>query len=138
MFENKTMKVIGKILLWGIIAYVIFLLLDQRGKLSIQPEAQQEYVTASIDSTISLRQLNPNEIAVDTTIIPSLTALVAKVDSDSLLRYDLYRHQQAVVTIDLEEHKEHVFFTWDDIKAYFHGLLLTYEQYKSNKNNDHH
>jgi len=139
MFEHLTIKWIVSILAIGLTIYMITLFFNEDGRSIFEKEPHQEYVTAQVDSTIAVRQLNPKSpnVVVDSVYIPDFTALKTKADSDSLVRYDLYRRQQAVVTIDLEKHEEHTFFTWEDVRAYFHGVRISVENIKK-KYNDHH
>jgi len=139
MFEHLTIRWIVGILAVALVIYVVSLMFED-GRFILAPTPKQSYVTVQLDSTIARRQLSatPPKVVIDSTLRINLRAMVATVDSDSLKRYDLYRHQQEVVTIDLEEHKEHIFFTWADIKAYFAGVELTFEQLKNKIHNDNH
>jgi len=133
MFEDKVMKIIGRLMVLGLVVYVIILLLDDKWQLNYFTEPKQAYITAEVDSTV-VRQLNPIDTveAADTIYVPpTLSALVAKVDSDSVRRYDLHRDLQEVVTIDMEEHEEKVFFTLEDMKAYFQWVVEKYEKIKN-------
>jgi len=138
MFEHKIIKWLVTIIILGILTLVLFFTYEGQGRFSFQPEQEQEYITATIDSTIQVYQLNSNSTTQqeDTFAPASLHLLVARVDSDSLVRYDLHRHEQERVNIDMEEHKEAVFFTWDDIKAYFHELTEYYKNHKNKQSND--
>jgi len=44
--------------------------------------------------------------------------VTAQVDTTELSK-TVDRPMQEVVTIDMEEHKEPIFFTWEDIKVYY-------------------
>lgn len=123
MFEHKTIRWIVAILGVALIIYIITLLFDESGRSVFQVDHRQEYVTTSIDSTIQVYQVKSlSSSSSDTLGVVQMANVVEVMDSDSVKRYDLYRRQQEKVTIDLEEHKEHIFFTWDDIAAYFHAV----------------
>jgi len=123
MLEHKTIKWILKILGFALVIYVIILLMNEDNHRVIQPK--QEYVSASVDSSVQVIQIDMRAPApADTFVVVDMPNVVAVVDSDSTTRYNLYREEQEIVTIDLEEHKEVVYFTWEDIKAY---ILWTYD-----------
>jgi len=64
------------------------------------------------------------------------TYITAEVDTT--LVQDLDRPLQEVVTIDLEDHKEPVYFTWEDIKAYFYTAVDYIDNLTKKHDNDHH
>jgi len=121
MLEHKTIKWILKILAIALIIYVIFLLMNEDDH-SVIP-AKQEYVSTAIDSAVPVFHITPDAEVDDTLLVVDMPNVVAVIDSDSTKHYDLYRHQQAIVTIDMEEHKEHIFFTWDDLVSYYYVVL---------------
>jgi len=126
MFEHKTIQWIVGILSIALCIYMISLMFSEDGRSIFQSEPQQEYVTAAVDSSVPVYQISshrPIPVPTDTLNVTEMRTVVAVVDSDSITHYDLYRHQQEVVTIDPEEHKEKVFFTWDDICAYYRTVI---------------
>jgi len=145
--EEPKMKK-GNPLMKGIIALVVVFVLvvayvswveDWRDPLrALQPEATPVEVTIQVDSSL-IRRSGDLRAKKDTSLqAVSRHLLVAQMDSDSV-RVSLHRPLQEVVTIDMEEHKEHVFFTLEDIKVYFSTAVETYKNYKAKKNNnDHH
>jgi len=125
MFEHKTIQCLVAVLSIALFIYLITLLFDEDGRSIFHTEPPQEYVSAPIDSSVPVYQVTqqrPSRITRDTMTVTDMTTIVAVMDSDSITRYDLYRHQQEKVTIDLEEHKEKVFFTWEDIATYFRAV----------------
>ncbi|MCQ2342661.1 MAG: hypothetical protein MJZ75_04115 [Paludibacteraceae bacterium] len=125
MFEHKTIRWIVLIAIVGILVYVLILLKGEDGRsILFHPVTpQQEYVTADVDSAIERRNMrranNANE-RKDTIIkYESNVSFIATSDSDSLAMYEVHRETAHAVNLDLTEEKEHVFFTWDDITAYF-------------------
>jgi len=57
---------------------------------------------------------NPRASFVEEEQQPYVTAEV-----DTTISKNLDRPLQEVVNIDMEEHKEQMFFTWEDVKAYY-------------------
>ena len=124
MLEHKTIQWILRIMVVALIGYAVYLLMNEDDHRVIRPK--QEYVAAPIDSAVPVLCINPQVVdttPVDTFVVVDMPNVVAVVDSDSTKHYNLYRHQQATVTIDLEEHEEKVFFTWDDVVSYFHVVV---------------
>jgi len=136
MFEHLTIRWIVVLLALGLIIY-FFTLLFEDGRFILAPKPKQTYVTVQLDSTITKRQLTADKKAFSTPQL-DLRTMVATMDSDSLKRYDLYRYQQEIVTIDLEDHTEPTRLTFKDIQTWFHAIGYTFEQLKNKKNNDNH
>jgi len=139
MFDNKIIKWVIKILCVGLLVYaVVLLIVDDNGK--ILSDSEQEYVTAAIDSNVQVYQVRPHNygyVQTDTLNVTNMPNVVAVNDSNSATRFNLYREEQEVVTIDLEDHTEKVFFTWDDIKSYYQATLeLIKKRLNKNQHND--
>lgn len=139
MFDNKIIKWVIKILCVGLLGYaVVLLIVDDNGK--ILSDSEQEYVTAAIDSNVQVYQVRPHNygyVQTDTLNVTNMPNVVAVNDSNSATRFNLYREEQEVVTIDLEDHTEKVFFTWDDIKSYYQATLeLIKKRLNKNQHND--
>ncbi|MCQ2347831.1 MAG: hypothetical protein MJZ65_01430 [Paludibacteraceae bacterium] len=131
MFEHKTIQWLVAFLVIGILVYVWILLTDENGRSIIfHPlPKKQAYVTAQVDSTIARRDLRknapPSVLPFDS--VQENMPMIQPLDSDSTGRVSVYRYQQEAVNIDLEEHKEPVYLTWEDFKSWFHFLQVTYE-----------
>ncbi|MCQ2310393.1 MAG: hypothetical protein MJZ64_01405 [Paludibacteraceae bacterium] len=126
MIGTKILKWIIAALCVGLVGYTLILLKDANGHVALikSDVEKKEYVTAPIDTAIQVLSLKrtdgavmPVEDSMPMRNFPITTTITA--DSDSVSQVDLYRYQQEAVNIDLEEHKEPVFFTWEDIKVYF-------------------
>lgn len=133
MFEHKTIQWLVAFLIIGILIYVWILLVDENGRsILFHPmPKKQTYVTAEVDSSLVRHgvQKNKKTVAVPFDSVQSrMPAVQLPMDSDSVVgTVNLYRYQQEAVNIDLEEHKEPVYITWEDFKSWFHFLQVTYE-----------
>lgn len=132
MFEHKTIQWLLGLLAIGIGVYIWILLMDENGRsIILHPlPKQQAYVTAEVDSSIvrrDLRKHNKTEKASAATMPVRMSTIRMVMDSDSVGKVDLYRPLQEAVTIDLEEHKEPVYLTWEDFKSWFQFLQVMYD-----------
>lgn len=128
MTEKTIMQAVVSVTVLGIVTYAVVLLMpnkNYRTDLLVTAEEDTTTVQVPIDTTL-VRSADtytyifsdgkPTRTPATEIVIPST---VVVMDSDSVTQYNLYRKGKEAVHIDLEEHKEPVFFTWEDVKTWW-------------------
>lgn len=142
MTEKTIMRAVVSVIVLGIVTYAVVLLMPQDTYRSNRPfrkkvvldttklapatpkQAQQMNIdTALVRTTRTYTYIFPDGKPTPTPateiVIPSTTVVM---DSDSVVQYNLYRKGTEAVHIDLEEHEEPIYFTWDDFSTWWRIL----------------
>jgi len=122
MRDNKLMKFIIVAMILGVLGFAYYLYVAdwKNPKATFIKEEPQPYVTAVVDTTITRRKLYTTDSVK--VVLPTMQQMVAKLDTDSMV-VNLHRPLQEVVTIDMEDHTEPLFFTWEDLKSYYQVVV---------------
>lgn len=126
--KKHIIPIIVSVIVVSIVIYAVVLIMpnkNYRTDLLVTAEEDTTTVQVPIDTTL-VRSADtytyifsdgkPTRTPATEIVIPST---VVVMDSDSITRYNLYRKGKEAVHIDLEEHKEPVFFTWEDVKTWW-------------------
>lgn len=121
------MPVVVSVIVLGIVIYAVVLLMPHKNYRTDAFATEEDTTTVQvpIDTTL-VRTANtythifsdgkPQTTPATDIVIPST---VVVLDSDSVIRYNLHKEENEAVHIDLEEHEEPIFFTWEDVKTWW-------------------
>lgn len=128
MTEKTIMQAVVSVIVLGIVTYAVVLLMPNKNyRTDWMAEAEEDTTTVSapIDTTL-VRSADtytyifsdgkPQTTPATDIVIPST---VVVLDSDSVTRYNLHKEENEAVHIDLEEHEEPIYFTWDDFTTWW-------------------
>ncbi len=139
MFEHAIIRILTILTVLGVLIYVIVLLIPRdtyRSDLIFYKKAeldttklapaapkrtqQMDIDTALLRTTRTYTYIfsdgKPTPTPATEIVIPSTTVVM---DSDSVTQYNLYRKGKEAVHIDLEEHEEPIYFTWEDYSTWW-------------------
>lgn len=128
MTEKTIMQAVVSVTVLGIVTYAVVLLMPNKNyRTDWMAEAEEDTTTVQVPiDTMQVRTANtytyifpdgkPTPTPATEIVIPSTTVVM---DSDSVSLYNLYRKGTEAVHIDLEEHEEPIYFTWDDFTTWW-------------------
>lgn len=128
MTEKTIMQAVVSVTVLGIVTYAVVLLMPNKNyRTDFLSAAEQDSTTIQVPiDTMQVRTANtytyifpdgkPTPTPATEIVIPSTTIVM---DSDSVSLYNLYRKGTEAVHIDLEEHEEPIYFTWDDFSTWW-------------------
>lgn len=131
MTEKTIMQAVVSVTVLGIVTYAVVLLMPNKNyRTDFLSAAEQDSTTIQVPiDTMQVRTANtytyifpdgkPTPTPATEIVIPSTTVVM---DSDSVTQYNLYRKGTEAVHIDLEEHEEPIYFTWDDFSTWWRIL----------------